>query len=94
MKKLLALISCIVICSICVIPVNANAYPILSDWAKEEAYLAEANDLFPGGEMHDDLRCAASRGVRVRINIFLTSYFLQNFFCELFVSHFLFLLKI
>ena len=57
MKKLLALISCIVICSICVIPVNANAYPILSDWAKEEAYLAEANDLFPGGEMHDDLRC-------------------------------------
>ena len=62
MKKLLALISCIVICSICVIPVNANAYPILSDWAKEEAYLAEANDLFPGGEMHDDLRCAASRG--------------------------------
>lgn len=46
MKKLLALISCIVICSICVIPVNANAYPILSDWAKEEAYLAEANDLF------------------------------------------------
>ena len=56
MKKLLALISCIVICSICVIPVNANAYPILSDWAKEEAYLAEANDLFPGGEMHDDLR--------------------------------------
>ena len=64
MKKLLALISCIVICSICVIPVNANAYPILSDWAKEEAYLAEANDLFPGGEMHDDLPVDRRHGMR------------------------------
>lgn len=63
MKKLFALLLCIAICSICAMPVSANAYPILSSWAEEEAYLAEANGLFPGGgEMHDDLRCIASRG--------------------------------
>ena len=65
-KRLLALWMCFLIAGICIIPVKASAYPILSSWARDEAYLAEANNLYPGGgEMHDDLRCAASRGQAV-----------------------------
>lgn len=64
-KRLLALWMCFLIAGI-IIPVKASAYPILSSWARDEAYLAEANNLYPGGgEMHDDLRCAASRGQAV-----------------------------
>lgn len=54
-KRLLALWMCFLIAGICIIPVKASAYPILSSWARDEAYLAEANNLYPGGgEMHDD----------------------------------------
>ena len=46
-KRLLALWMCFLIAGICIIPVKASAYPILSSWARDEAYLAEANNLYP-----------------------------------------------
>ena len=48
--------------SIFIFPAQANAYPILSDWAKEDAYKAEAAGLFiRGQQLHDDLRLHGSR---------------------------------
>ena len=78
-KRLLALWMCFLIAGICIIPVKASAYPILSSWARDEAYLAEANNLYPGGgEMHDDLRCAASRGQAVWYVVQLTETLLGH----------------
>ncbi len=60
-------VTCMVLCCVLLIgtvfvPAQANAYPILSDWAKEDAYKAEAAGLFiRGQQLHDDLRAHGSR---------------------------------
>ena len=59
-KRLLALWMCFLIAGICIIPVKASAYPILSSWARDEAYLAEANNLYPGGDARRFTMCSLS----------------------------------
>lgn len=63
MKKVYAKIMLVLLLiSIFIFPAQANAYPILSDWAKEDAYKAEAAGLFiRGQQLHDDLRAHGSR---------------------------------
>ncbi len=59
--------ACTVLCCVLLIgtvfvPAQANAFPILSDWAKEDAYKAEAAGLFiRGQQLHDDLRLHGDR---------------------------------
>lgn len=62
-KSIIICLLCAVIACLSVTPALANAYPIISDWAKEEVLLAQSEGLvmFPEVGLVSDQRAAATR---------------------------------
>ncbi len=77
-RQVLSMVMVLVICSSFFPFASANANPILSDWAKEEAFLAEQQGLLPQERLFDDLRGSRDRGQAVEYLVLLTETILQK----------------
>ena len=74
-------LSFVIVCCVCSFSVSrvlANDYPLISDWAQDEALLAEQQGLLPQERLYGDLREEGSRAQAVRYLVHLTEVLLQK----------------